>query len=190
LRIKACSKNGKISIVHKNLLKRSYDRSKLPEESPKYRSRADQTLKKAPNPSKCRYRVITAIGEADESPIAPDENELSARGTESENDENDSAESDIESQISTEASEDAGSDEEPEERPNTVKDALISEFQQITEEAHYLAPTEVVKARGRPIGATKLAMKARKELCNANKGLNSNSRRSERIRDKALLNLN
>jgi hypothetical protein len=49
LRIKACSKNGKSSIVHKNLLKRSYDRSKLPEEIPKYRSRADETLKKAQN---------------------------------------------------------------------------------------------------------------------------------------------
>jgi hypothetical protein len=74
LRIKACSKNGKSLIVHKNLLKRSYDRSKLPEESPKYHSRADQTLKKAPNPSKFRYRVITATGLADATLTAPNKN--------------------------------------------------------------------------------------------------------------------
>ena len=188
MRIKACSKNGKSSIVHKNLLKRSYDRSKLPEEVPKFRSRADQTLKKAPNPSKCRYRVITAIGEAEESPTAPNENELSASGTESERDENDSAESDIESQNSTEASENAVSEEEPEEQPITVVDAHIIEFQQIMEEAHNLAPTEVVKTRGRPKGTTKLAIEARNELRLATNGLNSNSRRSERIKDKALLN--
>ena len=156
LRIKACSKNGKSSIVHKNLLKRSYDRSKFPEEVPKYRSRADQTLKKAPNPSKCRYRVITANGETESASTALNESAVNESNTDSEPEESDSAESMTQSLVSGEDSDDAALNEEAE-TPVEFEAQTVS-IPLESEDAHNMVPTEVVKKRGRPKGTTKKAM--------------------------------
>jgi len=84
LRIKSCSKNDKSTIVHKILLKRSYDRSKLDEDVPKYRNRADQKLKMAPNLARGEIESASSESTVDEDALRAEVNDEESDVTASE----------------------------------------------------------------------------------------------------------
>lgn len=189
LSIRALVKNAKKMTVHRNLLKRSYDRTRLPEDEPRFKNRADQTFKKAPNPDKCRFKIVEArapVGGTET--VESTEDRPSAVESALQVEESESETSEDQAPVATapkRRGRPKGSRQKAQDEVSAEINEELNQLQVRVDETGTAPTTAVPKKRGRPKGSNNRAQNTRAEKVSKPVSY-ANLRRSERIKDKAL----